>query len=783
MSLFGKSLKRRKLEKEGLAGSKKRLKQDQTIGYIINRSKFVSFSILFIVWLICAMVLITPSSTSKYGFYLVKGQQAPKTVYSELSFVYLDKLATNQKRSLAKESVPAIYEINNKICEKNLEEADKTLNNLSSVIDKNKAVNSVSNIQKQLISPLLLIAKDKKRLDLFNSKLANILYKGIIQKKDLDTIIQSKNLKICIIDSNNHIRPKESIKNIPTPEEAAKEFANAVVMDYSPENRSVLRQTLYSMSLNFISPNITYNKDLTEVEQNLFASSAKNEVYKEVNKGDLILKKGEKVTPNILVKFSAYEKEKGKKLMYANFWANFTYNLLISFILTIITAIYFYNLYPKLLLSNQKMGTIAAVISISVIAIFISIKIFASFAADYNLPNNLITCIIPLALAPVLLSVLIGLRAATFASLLIAFIAAIKLQDYNVIIVGMALCCFTAYFVHGSRNYKEYFVKSVISISLVLIPIELFGQLKLILVTPDLIPWFVLLSVINGIVTGILALALLFLIESTFKISTDMSLLSLCDYNHPLLKRLQLEAPGTYHHCLVVATLAEQACEAIGANPIKARVCALFHDIGKLSKPEYFTENNIASSNRHTSLKPGISCMIIMNHVKEGMNLAIKHKLSYIIKAGIEQHHGTDLVYYFYRRALEEHDEKTKLITEKEYRYPGPKPIEKEVAILSLADVCEAASRSLEKPTPSKIETLVWEIIRKRIREGQLDNADLTFNELAKAKTSFIKTLNSMLHTRISYPSDEENKNEDDLFQAAKKQNKNNQANIQKPNQ
>ncbi|HJO96143.1 MAG TPA: HDIG domain-containing protein [Victivallales bacterium] len=779
MSLFGKSLKRRKLEKEGLASTKKRLKQDQTIGYVINKSKFVSFIILFIVWFVCAMILIVPSSTGKYGFYLVEGQQAPKTVYSELSFVYLDKIATNQRRDLAKKSVPAIYEINNKICEKNLEEADNTLKNLSNVIKKNDKGKATSNIQTQLISPLLLIAKDKRRLDLFNSKLANILYRGIIQKKDQDNLNKTRNYQICIIDRNNHIRPKESIKNIPTPEKAAKEFANAVVMDYSPENRSVLRQTIYSMALNFISPNLTYNKGLTEVEQNLFASSSKNEVYKEVNKGDLILKKGEKVTPDLLEKFLAYEKEKSKKLMYANFWENFTYNLLISFILTIITAIYFYNLYPKLLLSNQKMGTIAAVIILSVIAIFISIKIFIYFAADYNLPNSLITCIIPLALAPVLLSVLIGLRAATFASLLVAFIAALKIQDYNAIIVGMALCCFTAYFVHGSRNYKEYFVKSVISISLVLIPIELFGQLKLILATPDLIPWFVLLSIVNGIITGIVALALLFIIESIFKISTDMSLLSLCDYNHPLLKRLQLEAPGTYHHCLVVATLAEQACEAIGANPIKARVCALFHDIGKLSKPEYFTENNIASANRHGTLKPGMSSMIIMNHVKEGMNLAIKHKLSYIIRAAIEQHHGTDLVYFFYRRALEEHDEKTKLITEKEYRYPGPKPIEKEVVILSLADVCEAASRSLEKPTPSKIETLVWEIIRKKIREGQLDNANLTFNELAKAKASFIKTLNSMLHTRISYPSDEENKNEDDLFQAAKKQNKNIQKNIQ----
>ena len=778
LSFFFKSKKRRKLEKEGLAGSKKMLKEEKTLGHAMNKSKFVSLIILTVIWFFCALVLIIPSGSS-FEFYLVAEQQAPKTIHSDFDFVYLNKIATDEKREKTKSAIPLIYEINTDACKKSIDKAQRLLKEISNPSkNKEKTLNLPSSYTKSLLT----IINDPKKLELFNEKLAITVYKGIISPIELKNL--KDNTKICIIDiSNDHIRPPKPYNSIPTSIVAANNFSQEVALDYSPQNRQKLQKALYKFSLKFLDHNLKYNKKLTEIEQNIADSSIENNVFNEIYKGDTILQKGKKVTPAILEKFKAYELEKNKLTNSTFFWENFTYNIIMSLILVIIIGIYFYNLHPKILQSNQKMATIAAVITISVLFILFADKFFNILATEYNLAVNLKTCLIPLGLTSILLSVLIGLRAATFASLLVALIAAIKLDSYFVVILGIGISCISAYAVHESKNYKEYFIKAVLSVSIAFLAMEFFGQLKFIIQNPDIIPILAGLSLLNGFLTAVISLAILFSLESLFQINTDMSLLNLCDYNHPLLKRLQLEAPGTFHHCLVVATLAEQAANAIGANPIKARVCALFHDIGKLARPEYFSENNIGTGNRHFELRPGISCMIIMNHVKEGVNLALKYKLSSLIRDAIQQHHGTNLVYYFYKRALDEADKKTRDITECEYRYPGPKPYEKEIVLVSLADSCEAASRSLVKPTPSKVEALVWEIIRKRIREGELDKADFTFGELAVAKKSFIKTLNSMLHTRINYPTEEEHDNEGDLFHAAKEHSKNSSKKLSNANE
>jgi putative nucleotidyltransferase with HDIG domain len=254
--------------------------------------------------------------------------------------------------------------------------------------------------------------------------------------------------------------------------------------------------------------------------------------------------------------------------------------------------------------------------------------------------------------------------------------------------------------------------------------------------------------------------------EHLFQITTDISWLEAADLNHPLLRRMTIEAPGTYHHSLVVANLAEAAAEAIGANGTLCRVCSYFHDVGKLVKPEYFTENMNFERNPHDDLAPTMSALIIIAHVKEGVDLAIKYKLNQRIIDIIQEHHGTSLVYYFYKRALQQYEEaRGKImkmreddipeVREETFRYSGPKPQTKESAIVSLADAVESASRSLEKPTPAKIEQLVNDIIDQRIADHQLDECDLTLNELRVIAQRFRFTLMTMLHSRIAYPKQE----------------------------
>ncbi len=260
------------------------------------------------------------------------------------------------------------------------------------------------------------------------------------------------------------------------------------------------------------------------------------------------------------------------------------------------------------------------------------------------------------------------------------------------------------------------------------------------------------ICLINGVASSIVVIGILPIFEFIFKVVTNISLLELSDFNHPLLRRMILEAPGTYQHSLVVANLAEAAAEAIGANSLLARVGAYYHDIGKVIKPHYFVENQIPYQDVHKRLKPSISKLIIINHVKEGVELAKKYHLNPRIIDFIHQHHGRSLVYYFYQRAKElEPDKEHK----EEYRYPGPRPQSKEVAIVALADTVEALSRTLEEPTPSRVEEMVREVIRKKFMEGELDESSLTLRDLERITQSFVRILNAIFHTRINYPKDE----------------------------
>ncbi len=260
-------------------------------------------------------------------------------------------------------------------------------------------------------------------------------------------------------------------------------------------------------------------------------------------------------------------------------------------------------------------------------------------------------------------------------------------------------------------------------------------------------------------------------LESLFRITTRVRWLELADLNHPLLRRMTIEAPGTFQHSLAVANLAEGACEAVGANPTMARVCSYFHDIGKLVKPEYFTENMRHDRNPHDDLAPTMSALIIIAHVKEGISLALEYKLNQDIIDIIRQHHGTSMVYYFYKKALDQqqaartdgkiasmHDEDLPEVSESSFRYGGPKPLTREAAIVSLADSIESAARSMERVTPQKIEQLITDIIRKRVADGQLDDCDLKFRDLEEIAEAFRHTLSSMMHSRVAYPEDKDTK-------------------------
>ncbi len=257
---------------------------------------------------------------------------------------------------------------------------------------------------------------------------------------------------------------------------------------------------------------------------------------------------------------------------------------------------------------------------------------------------------------------------------------------------------------------------------------------------------------VAAFLVGMLIQSLLPVIEKNFRIATSMTLLDYSDANQPLLKRLAMEAPGTFSHSLLVGSVAEAAAEAIGRNGLLCRVGAYYHDIGKINKPGYFVENEMGSASRHKELSPAMSQLIIIGHVKDGTEMAKEFALPAVLRQFIETHHGTTLVEFFYNEAKKKKGDKQSEPSESEFRYTGPKPRTKEAAIVMLADAVEGAVRSLAEVTPTKIEAVIHNMAMKRLQDGQFDECDLSLRELSQIEASMSKTLAAHYHSRIAYP-------------------------------
>jgi cyclic-di-AMP phosphodiesterase PgpH len=328
------------------------------------------------------------------------------------------------------------------------------------------------------------------------------------------------------------------------------------------------------------------------------------------------------------------------------------------------------------------------------------------------------------------------------------------LEFYMVVLTGVTTCC---YLLEDVRTRSKLVEVGGATATAMMAATVAVGWL-----TMDPLPFIIKNAIYAGaagLAVGFVTLGILPFIERFFRITTSMTLLELADASHPLLRRLALEAPGTYNHSLQVATLAEEAAEVIGANSLLCRVAAYYHDVGKINKSEYFVENQQnPEGNRHLNLSPSVSLLIIIGHVKDGIELAKEYALPTSIMPFIQQHHGTTLVEFFYHRARRgkggEPDPLEQEVQEHQYRYPGPKPRTREIAILMLADACESACRAMDDPNASRIETLVHDMAMKRLLDGQFDESDLTMRELELVERSLVKSLLGLYHGRIAYPTD-----------------------------
>ncbi|HEX3731267.1 MAG TPA: HDIG domain-containing protein [Opitutaceae bacterium] len=506
-------------------------------------------------------------------------------------------------------------------------------------------------------------------------------------------------------------------------------------------------QALFRFFRNGVTPNLVFDREGTQKRVSE-ALHGLRPVVVNVNRGQTIIQTGERVTAEEFEMFRAYQEylRTHSELALGQGLALFG-RVLLVLAMVLASLLYIRLEDPETLRSNGRLGLLALVVIINLALVRM---IYSLGGAEFFLQDSAwsatLPYVAPTALAPIIVAILIDAGSAIFMALLISIFTGVIYGNRLDLLVLTFLASLVAIFGCREARRRGRVVRAAgaggLTVAAFAALIGIADQ------TPvDTLVREMAAGLVTGLLTGIAVVGFLPVLESLFKRTTDITLLELTDYNHPLLRRMQLEAPGTYHHSLVVAQLSENACNAIGANPLLARVCALFHDIGKTGNSAHFTENQRNRVNPHEGKDPLTSARIIMRHVPEGMELAVKHHLPRAVLDVIRQHHGTTRVRYFYERAAAA----APALSDAPYRYPGPKPQFKESAVISLSDGVEAASRTLRSATPEQLGLIIDRVIGERIADQQLAEAPLTFEDVAKVKNSFIFTLLNMLHSRVAY--------------------------------
>ncbi|MGO9482445.1 MAG: HD family phosphohydrolase [Candidatus Kryptoniota bacterium] len=494
-----------------------------------------------------------------------------------------------------------------------------------------------------------------------------------------------------------------------------------------------------------VNPNLTYDGAETQREINAAVDLVPRTVGF-VKENERIISKHDRITSDIKLKLDSLEKALRERTGKTDIILQYVGRFLLVFVITGLLSIYLFLFRKKVFFNNKMVSLIAVVL------VFEALLMYFAFTAQTTLPVEYLV-LVPV--ASMIVAIIFDSRMAFQTTVAVALlVGAMKGNDFGAAFAALSAGALAVYTVRDIRNRTQIFRSLVFifigySVASLAISLQTAEDASSILADLSLIA-------INSVLSPIITFGFLIFFEKVFNIATDLTLLELSDFNQPLLRELSQKAPGTFHHSIIVGTLAEKAAEAVGANSILARVGAYYHDIGKTLRPGYFIENTMDSDkSKHEWLPPDVSVQMVVSHVADGIELAKKHHLPQRIINFIPMHHGTTLVAYFYGKALRR-PFATGDVSQEDYRYDGPKPDSKETAIVMLADSVEAATRSLQEKSMENLEAMVDAIVKSRYEEGQLNETNLTFSDLTKIKESFLAVLSGIYHKRIEYPGQSE---------------------------
>lgn len=585
--------------------------------------------------------------------------------------------------------------------------------------------------------------------EVFIKVLIPILKSGIIHDKSL---VDEPNKGIIIRDIQTHKERRDTPPfNFLDLKEARVKLRNEAELLMISGNRELL-PIIIKIAENFIRPNLTFNKNETE-DRKSKAKETIQPVYFQIKRGEVIIRKGDRIKEDHLIKINALRRTQEKGHLISIIVGM----CLLSFIF--LTSLYHFSTKN---IRKVSLGLKDLIFfSSTLVGILGLLKIFQSITdilggEFISIPSSSYLYLFPFASGAMLIRIVLNSEVAIIFSILSSYFSSFLIgnQLFPYIFIGSVIGAHkVAQCEKRSTLLKAGLVVSVINLLMIFGFNLLFGNPFKTTLISDLIMGF-----LGGPLSSVITLGITSIVESLFGYTTDIKLLELANMDNPILKDLVLQAPATYHHSIITGTLGEAAAKSVSANPLLARVSAYYHDIGKLRKPLYFIENSGSLENKHDNLTPRMSSLILISHVKYGVELARENRLGDKITNIIQQHHGTSLISYFYQKAKERENPEVSIINEEDFRYPGPKPQTKEAGIVMLADAVEAASRPLTEPTPSRIKSLVQKIINNIFLDGQLEECELTLKDLHNIEESFTRILTGIFHQRIDYPNIKNNR-------------------------
>jgi len=726
-------------------------------------SPSVLWLLLFIITLAFTVTHYPGQSNLSYSYNI--GDVAKRDIKAPKNFFVEDKAATNQKKNEVRESIRSVYDYDAGLMDRisaNIDNAMKIPRDLFAeagekdpeptfaiVLETKPAFEEKLGIEisKNAYS---VLHKHQFSTDIsvkMKTILEKILTIGVVANKELLLKEENKGIILRTIGTRD-----EKIVNILKPFYSPEQAKVMVRIEGQPVLKDMnynLSNLIVDLCQRLLQPNISLNKNETERRSREAEDQIKPILY-QIVAGEMILREGERVDKIQLVKLNALQEQVEEK----NIFLSSTGLALITFFSILTIYLFFLKDHKKLKTVHNKHILFLA-LGLALYLTFAKFAVYMAQSANPDLSWDLSSVsffmIIPIPAAAMVVCLFLGFDIAVFFSFILALLTSLSFSGSLEVFIFFFLSSIAAAYWIKERQERKNFIVAGFKLAIFNTALAISLSFYSLSQSPDVIVLSkeMAFAFCGGLFSATFTIGFTPLIEIIFNYSTDSKLLEFSNLDQPLMKQLMIEAPGTYNHSVIVATLAEAAASAIDAGTLKAKVMGYYHDIGKLDKTLYFIENQTDGKNKHDKLSPSMSALILIQHVKKGIEFAKQYKLPEEIIEGITQHHGTSLIKFFYQKSLNSGNDTVK---EEDFRYPGPKPQTREAAIVMLADVVEAAIRALDRPTPARIQGRVKELINDIFADGQLEECELTLKDLHQIAKSFNNILTSIYHSRIEYP-------------------------------